>query len=157
MKQPEYPIELAKYSQPLEKDETDTLKHKIELYIFGIICSVLFFGLIIGLFLYNANVWDIIISGGVGLFMCATSILYLRKRSKDYRQDINNGYKIVYTGKVESKREDSSGYNSIYYLTILGTELSVDFDHWKDLRVDHTIEIHFAPNSKHIFKLIPLN
>ncbi|MDJ1503664.1 hypothetical protein [Xanthocytophaga agilis] len=148
------PIIVENYYQPLEQEEHNVLKYKLELYIFIIICIILFAGLAVLLIITIEELLDQFIAGVGGLLAFGTCIYYIAKKSKDYRQDIRNGYKIVYTGKIEGKREDSSGENTTYHFTILRTEFTLSLEDWNDIQTDQMVEIHFAPKSKRIFKIV---
>lgn len=83
-----------------------------------------------------------------------TVILYLfLTNNRKFRQDLNDGQKVILQTKLEKKREDSGGYNSYYYCTLAGKEFEITFEQWEKLKVDQLTEIHFAPYSKHIFLL----
>ncbi len=151
---------LEKYFQPLNKQESKELVAKASfLSIFGdMLGPILVFGallLSIGIYLFGTLGAIVIIL--VLLVFLSIPLYYAFLDQKSLRKDIILGYKVVYLGLIEKKREDSSSYNSNYYFTIIGQEFEVSFNQWERLKINQRIEIHFAPYSRYIFKLIDRN
>ncbi len=70
------------------------------------------------------------------------------------KKDLEAGIKLVVQGKIEAKREDSSDQK--YFLTLLGHEFEISLEQWHQVKVNQSVEIHFAPKSRYVFQLCSL-
>ncbi|MDJ1503640.1 hypothetical protein [Xanthocytophaga agilis] len=151
------PIDLTKYYQLLEEEEIDILRKDRVIPISTSIFLLFFIGIWICTLVYINSLYDKIL--GCILFSIASLgfVIRIYRRRQAFREDIDNGYKVVYTGVIERKRESSLSRERNYYFTILRIEFDLSYTEWKELQVNQMVEIHLAPKSKHILKLTTLD
>ncbi|MDJ1483118.1 hypothetical protein QNI16_21650 [Cytophagaceae bacterium YF14B1] len=151
------PVDLTKYYQLLEADEIAILRKDRVIPISTAVFLLFFIGIWIFVLLYTSSLYGRIL--GCVLFSIAFLgfVIRIYRRRQAFREDMDNGYKVVYTGPIESKRESSLSRERDYYFTILGIEFDLSYNEWKDLQVNQMVQIHLAPKSKHILKLTTLD
>ncbi|MDJ1503669.1 hypothetical protein [Xanthocytophaga agilis] len=157
MSESDYQINLEKYHQPLNENEIERLKESRKIPLFFYIFLLIFLGSFIWFGFYIDHIIARIFSILIDLIFFSAFSYSILKRRITINKDLRSNQKVVYKGPITSKREDSFGYNSSYYFTILQTEFDASFDKWQQIRVGQTVEIHFAPKSKFIFTLTHLD
>ncbi|MDJ1505841.1 hypothetical protein [Xanthocytophaga agilis] len=144
----------ASYRQPMTEEEIQLLHQMAYIAPAKILLLAGFYGFFLWLS-FHVHFTALLLLVGLILFSLAYIVYTQFFPNNLLRQDIKNGQKIVVQGQVEEKSE--AGQNDSYTLTILNHAFTVSEEDWQSFRKGQMVEIHFAPLSKHLFEVNPIN
>ncbi|MDJ1482561.1 hypothetical protein QNI16_18805 [Cytophagaceae bacterium YF14B1] len=144
----------ASYRQPMTKEEIQLLQEMAYIAPAKILLLAGFYGFFFWL-AFQVHFTALLLLVGLVLLSLAYIVYTQFFPNNLLRQDIKNGQKIVVQGEIEEKSE--TGRSDSYTLTILNHAFAVSEEDWQSFRKGQMVEIHFAPLSKHLFEVKPIN
>ncbi len=142
--------------QPLTSEERSVLKQQARKSNFFVILVVGLATVDVLMTLldkHNMDAMDL----WVGVLLFAVLLVVVGKMRLKIVRDLRAGQKQILTGPLESKRENSPGYNSHYYVTLQKQEFEVSFEQWSAVEPNQWAEVHVAPKSRHVLRFVALN
>jgi hypothetical protein len=134
----------------MSRQEIKTLKEKARFPLIFYLFQLFFGGIWISFLSMEFVLPKLVFGISIPAFFLFFNFVAFRWR-RTILLDIKSGQKKVVSGPLEGKREDSSGYSCVYYLTLNKQEFAVLFFDWKLPQINQAIEVHVAINCGHIF------